>query len=709
MAVLENIRSKAGTIVLIVIGLALFSFVMQDMFSSGNSIFKGDATALGEINGKTVDGEEFSRRLSAAEENVKRNQGLSGIDDNMRQQLVDQIWNDYLDEYLFNEEMDEAGVQVSADELFDMIQGEDIDPQVKQIPAFQDSITKEFDRNLVLKFIKNQLSEENDPDGIYRDSWADFEEALMKQRRKAKFNALIKKAVYVTNAQAKRDFINKNQTAAIEFVTKRYDTVADSNVTVSDEDLKTYYNNHKYEFEQELETRKVDYVVFQVNPSDADRQAVTDDVSALKEEFQNAQNDTSFLNANNDNGFNLQSYKPGKLSPQMNDAVFGVEGAIGMVYGPFKEADGIKLMKLKGFTTTSDSVKARHILISTQSLDPITALARADSLKNAVKGGADFAELAKKFSEDPGSGAQGGDLGYFTEGQMVPEFNDACFNGKVGDLVTVTTQFGAHLINIQEKTRPIAKANVSMLSREIEPSSKTIDEYYAKANDFAVNAQNLEAFKNEAKERDIFIVTYDNLRPQDRQINDLGNSRELVQWSFNQEREVGDVSKVFDFDGKYVVATLAGIKEKGFPPYEQLKADLEPLAKREKKAATFAAEFTKATSGKTDLNAVATEMGLPVSPASFTFSSYSVPAAGVEPTLIGIAFGMPTKKISNPIQGKAGSYVIVVSDIQTVDVPADLSEQKKTIISSTSGRIDASVNTALRKVAKVEDKRYKFF
>jgi peptidyl-prolyl cis-trans isomerase D len=709
MAVLESIRSKAGTIVLIVIGLALFSFVMQDMFSSGNSIFKGNSTAIGEINGKTVDGEEFQRRLTAAEENLKRNQGLSGIDENTRQQLINQVWNEYLDEYLFNEEMDAAGVQVSADELFDMIQGEDVDPQVMQIPAFQDSITKQFDRNLVLKFIKTQLSEENDPDGIYRDSWADFEESLMLMRRKAKYNNLLKKAVYVTNAQAKRDYINKNQTASINFITKRYDSVADSTISVSDEDLKAYYNNHKYQFEQELETRKVDYVVFQVNPSDDDRQNVVDDVTSLKEEFQITQNDTSFLNLNNENGFQVQTFKPGKLSPQMNEAVFGPEAVIGMVYGPFKEADGIKLIKLRGYTTSSDSVKARHILISTQNVDPVTALAKADSLKNAVSKGADFAELARTFSEDPGSGAQGGDLGWFTEGQMVPEFNDACFNGKVGDLVTVTTQFGAHLINIQEKTSPIAKANVLILSREIEPSSKTIDEYYAKANDFAVNAQNYEAFKNQAKERNLFIVNYEGLRAEDRKINDLGNSRELVQWAFNPEREVNDVSKVFDFEGKYVVASLVGIKEKGFPPYEQLKTELTPLAIIDKKAESFAAEFVKASSGKSDLNAVASEIGLQVNTASFTFGSFSVPSAGVEPGLIGKAFAMPAQKISDPIQGKAGSYVIVVNDIQKVDIPEDLAEQKKTISSTMSGRVESSVNNALKKVANVEDNRYKFF
>lgn len=708
MAVLESIRSRAGMI-FIFIGIALFSFVMQDMFSSGNSIFGGDATAVGEINGKTVEGEEFQRRLTIAEENLKRNQGLSGIDDNTRQQLLNQIWNEYMDEYLYDEEMDAAGIQVSEDELFDMIQGEEVDPQVKQIPAFQDSITKEFDRNLVIKFIKNQLNEENDPDGIYRDSWADFEVALMKQRRKAKYNTLFKKAIYVTNAEAKRDYLAKNQKVNINFISKKYDTVADSTIEVTDEDLKAYYNNHKFEFEQEEETRHIEYVVFQINPTDADRQAIVEDLNNIKSDFQNAPNDTSFLNANNDNGFNLTANKPGKLSPQINAEIFGNNAKIDSVYGPFKDGDEIKLVKLKGYTQSSDSVRARHILISTNNMDPVSAMAKADSLKNAIQSGSDFAALAIQFSEDPGSGAKGGDLGWFTEGQMVPEFNDACFNGKVGDLTTVLTQFGAHLINIQEKTKPVGKANVSMLVRKVEPSSKTIDEFYVKANDFAVNAQNYEAFKAQADEKNLYIVPYESLRAQDRQINDLGNSREIVQWAFNQDREVGEVSKVFDLDGKYIVTALVGYKEKGFPPYNQLKADLEPLAKREKKSQMFMVEFNKASSGKTDLNAISSEMGLSAIPSSFTFSSFSVPSAAVEPGLVGYSFGVASGKIAKPFQGKAGVYLIQLDEMQTVDLPEELKEQKNSISSNIKSRVDNNVSAALSKVAKVEDKRYKFF
>ena len=189
----------------------------------------------------------------------------------------------------------------------------------------------------------------------------------------------------------------------------------------------------------------------------------------------------------------------------------------------------------------------------------------------------------------------------------------------------------------------------------------------------------------------------------------MGNSREIVQWAFNQDREVGEVSKVFDLDGKYVVTALVGYKEKGFPPYNQLKAELEPLAKREKKSQMFMDEFNKASSGKSDLNAISSEMGLSTIPSSFTFSSFSVPSAAVEPGLVGYSFGVPSGKIAKPFQGKAGVYLIQVDEMQTVDLPEELKEQKNSISSNVKSRVDNNVSIALSKVAKVEDKRYKFF
>ncbi|MEZ5174034.1 MAG: peptidylprolyl isomerase [Bacteroidia bacterium] len=397
------------------------------------------------------------------------------------------------------------------------------------------------------------------------------------------------------------------------------------------------------------------------------------------------------------------------MNPLIGDAVFAPESEAGTVYGPIIDGDKVRLVKVNKFLSTADSVKARHILISTRELDEATAMNRADSLLKAVKGGADFAELARKFSEDPGSGAQGGDLGWFTEGQMVPEFNDACFNGKVGDLTVVKTQYGAHLIYIQEKTAPNKKANVSYLDRTIEPSGKTIDEYYAKANDFAVNARDAESFESEAKNRDLYVVSYDNLKASDRQVNDLGNSREITQWSYNPDREIGEVSKVFDLDGKYVVALLKGVKEKGFPPFDQLRASIEPLAKREKKAAEFVAEMQKAAAGKSDMDAIGSALNLPVEQANYNFSTYAIPGASNEPYVVGVTFGLAKGKISSPIKGKSACFIIVVDNETPANVPEDLDAQKKNLKQILSNRAAGNVNSALTKLAKVEDHRYKFF
>ncbi len=710
MAVLERIRSKAGTIVVVVIGLALFSFVMQDLFSNGSSIFSGSDREIGEINGHSVDGEEFSRRLSKAEDNVKQSQGTSGVDDNTRQQLVNQIWNEYLDEYLFNEQMEEAGVAVSDDEIFDMIQGENIHPQVMQIPLFQDSLTKQFDRNKVLKFLQTQLSEENDPDGKYRESWAEFEKSIAKQRLKTKYNNLLRKAVYVTKAQAKFDFNNKNTAAAYRVIVKKYDTVADSTITVTDEEMKKYYDEHNFEFEQKEETRKLEYVVFQVNPTPEDRAELFKSMEELKAGFMASTDDTSFVNANSSEGFRIESIKRGKIAPQIDSAVFS--GTPGSVYGPFADDASLKLVKLQGFKATSDSVMARHILISTQGgMSIAAATAKADSLKAAIKAGADFSLLAMQFSEDPGSKTKGGDLGWFTEGTMVPEFNDACFNGNVGDMVTVNTQYGAHLINITNKTRSSNKAQVVYLSKKIEPSTRTVDEYYAKANDFAVAAQDYDAFKKQAEEKGMFIVSYDRLLPNDRQVNDLTNSREMVQWAYNPERALKEVSKVFDIEGRYVVASLTGIKNKGIPPFDQLKETLKPLAIREKKAATFTKEFSDAMAGATTIEALAGKMNLQLDTvdATLTFSTNSIPMFGFEPQVIGRTFSLPVKKLSKPIKGNTGVFVVVVNSITPGVLPTDLTETRKQYAQSMSGRVENSVYNALIKKGNVEDKRYRFF
>ena len=706
MAVLERIRSRAGTIVVVVIGLALLSFVLQDLFSSGSSVFKNND--LGEINGETIAGEEFANKLNALEEKVKTNNGKSSLSENERQQLINEVWNEYLDMHLFNPQMEQTGVAVHEDELFDMVQGENIDPQVQQIPLFQDSITKQFDRKKVIKFLKTQLSEENDPDGKFRTSWADFEKALVKSRRKTKYNTLIRKAIYVTTAVAKKDFADKNKNVSYRLIAKKYDTIADSTIKLSDADYQKYYDEHKNEFEQQDESRKLEYVVFQVSPSPEDRAELLKQMEGLKEQFKSTNNDTLFVNANSNTPFREESVKRGALNVQVDSSVF--KGTEGGVYGPFVDGNDIKIVKLKGFKTSSDSVQASHILFSTQGgLTPEKAMAKADSVKKLVKDGADFAALATQLSEDPGSKIKGGDLGMFAEGMMVPEFNDACFNGNVGDLVTVKTQFGAHLIKITKKKDPSSKARVLFLTKAIEASTATNEKLYNQASDFASSSADYDAFTKQAKAKNIFVVKAPQVRPTDRNLNDLNNAREIVNWAFSEDIKINDVSKVVELEGKYVVAVLTGKRDKGIPPMDQLKEDMEPMVKRDKKAERFEKEM--AISGAANIDALAAKLKLTAdTSASVNFGSYSLNAYGYEPKLIGAIPYSAKNKLSGPVRGNSGVYVYVVENIAEAPAPpADLKEYKKQLASSLQSRVDNGVYSSLMKKANVEDKRYRFF
>ncbi|MBX7202381.1 MAG: peptidylprolyl isomerase [Bacteroidia bacterium] len=709
MAVLEKIRSRAGLLVGL-IALALLSFIIQGLFSPGSSIFGGRGNNVGEINGHEISGEDFQKTLTDMEARVAENQNAP-VDESTREQLVNQVWSDFLDKFLFDEQIESAGIAVSDAEMHDMVQGENIDPQVKSIPIFQDSLTKQFDVKLVQKFLEVQLAEENDPDGKFRRSWDEFQGSLKKQKLKTKYNNLIRKAIYTTTSQAKQDFQDKNATAYYRVAVKPYESIVDSLVKLNDEDYKKYYDAHKQEFEQNEETRGLEYVVFQVTPTAQDREEIMKSMEKLKTEFQTTTDDTGFVNVNSIEPFDAKPTRKGQLSPQIDSAVFA--GTAGNVYGPFIEGEQVKIVKLLGFKLSSDSVKARHILISTTKpgMNVAKATAIADSLKNLIKTGSDFAGLAMQFSEDQGSKIKGGDLGFFTEGMMVKPFNDACFNGKPGDLVVVESQFGIHLINIQEKTKPYNKALLAYVSREIEPSTNTVDKVYSQANDFAVMAQNYESFKKEAEAKQYVIGEYDNLKANERNINDLANCREIVQWSFNPERELNEVSKVFTLDAKYVVAAITGKRDKGIPTLEQVRELMEPMVRKEKKAEKLAAEMKAAMNGAKTIEEVAAKLNIKAdSTFGVHFSTYTLDHHGFEPKVIGAICGGKAGAFVEPIQGNKGVFLVFVEKHEnTVTPPTDWNESKRQISSALRGRADSNIYNSILKNGNVEDKRSLYF
>jgi peptidyl-prolyl cis-trans isomerase D len=708
MAVLENIRNRSGLLIILV-GLALLAFILTDLVSGSNVLF-GKSLDIGEINGVKISAQEFNEKYVQYEENVKNANGVTSIDENTRQQIVDQIWNELIDKHIFNVQHSKAGIAVSSAELFDMIQGNNVDPQVKQIPIFQDSITGEFSPNRVLDFLKNRLTEEADPEGRMRKNWTDFEQQLIKARMKTKYANLVKRGMYYTSLQARRDFTDKNDYASFRVIAKNLELIPDTTVKLNDEDFKTFYNERKHEYEQAEETRRIEYVVFNVTATPQDREAIVSSLSELIDEFRNATDDSLFVSVNSDEPSFGDFIPSAKLPPVISDAV--LNGGIGSVHGPYFDDNFMKLTKVVAYKAASDSVKARHILISTrEGLDVASAMRRADSLKNEVKKGKNFADLARQFSEDPGSKENGGDLGWFTEGMMVPTFNDACFNGKVGDLVVVESPYGAHLINIQEKTKPRNKVKLAEIKKRIAPSTETEEKVYYNADEFAGNSSNYESFKKLAEEKNYYIVPYDGLRISDRRINDLSESKELVRWAFDEKTKIGDVSKVFNIGEVYVVASLVNIKAKGIPPLDQMKASIEPAVIKWKKGKLVAEQFAQALSGASDINAVAAKLNLEVEDGNrINYSSYSIPNYGYEPKVLGNVFGLPINKISQPIIGNNAVFIVQVTSRESEgEKPESWDEKKKQLSNNARFRVDGQLNQALTKKANIIDNRARFF
>ncbi|MFA6402271.1 MAG: SurA N-terminal domain-containing protein [Salinivirgaceae bacterium] len=234
MATLQKIRNNAGLLVSIIIGLALLSFILGDLLTSGNTLFNKSQNNVAEIAGKSIPIEMYQGKIDENLENYKRQTGQSSLDQPTMDRLQDQTWEQLVRDFAMEDELAELGITICGDELFDMVQGNNIDPQIKQIPIFQNQETGQFDRTLVLQFLKNM---EQDPTGKAQSSWNAFEKALAEEKINQKYNTLIEKGLFATTIQAKKEVVNKNLKSDFDYVTIKYNSVSDSSISFSEKDL----------------------------------------------------------------------------------------------------------------------------------------------------------------------------------------------------------------------------------------------------------------------------------------------------------------------------------------------------------------------------------------------------------------------------------------------------------------------------------------
>ena len=705
MATLQNIRNRGGLMVAIVIGLALGAFILGDMLNSGTQLMGPSQMKIAEIDGESIQYPDFQKKVEELSEIYKMNSQQTQIDETTGDQIREQVWQSYLQENILGKASEDLGITVSADELFDLVQGNNPHPIIQQL--FKNPQTGQVDKTTILQFLKSLETSASPQQKSY---WLYLENQIKQDRMRTKYNNLVSKGLYVTSQEAKESLEAKNQNANFQYIVLNYNSVPDADIKMTDSELQAYYKAHKDEYKQE-KTRKIEYVTFEVLPSAADNAATQKWVTDSKAEFATVQDNEQYVNVNSDNRFDPSFYKKEELSPAL--AEWALTAQPGEISGPYFENNAYKVAKIDQFKMMPDSVQASHILISPQTAgSPQKAQTMVDSIKSLIERGTSFSELAVKLSEDKGSALKGGDLGWFKRKQMVPEFEEAAFTGAINQLSIARTQYGIHLIKTTKKGQESNQVRIAILIKNVGPSKETYQKVYGETSRFASENLNSESFNKSVLEQklDKKMAT---LKEADREVAGLESSRQLVRAAFQAEK--GNIlvnnegSPIFEYGNKFVVGVMTEATEEGNSTFEQAKSRVELAVSKEKKAKVLADKLSAAASGQTTLEAIASKLSIDVKEASgLNFETYSIPAAGFEPKVVGTVSSLPENKISAPIEGINGVYMAKVTAItKSSDTNVD---GEKTRLAQTLGyRAGSQVFESLKKLVEVEDKRSKFY
>jgi len=699
MATLGKIRNHTK-LLLVVIGVGMLAFIGGDFMSSLGS-GGGGGIYVGEVLGEDVLRQDYEVKVEEGINNWKSQNQQSILTQTIIGQIRSQVWDQYVRELVMNNEYTKLGIDVSADECWEVQQGINVHPEISKIPAFQDQATGQFDRTKLIGYLK-QIDQ--DQTGEARTRWLGFEKYLIGLIKTSKYNSLVAKAMYVTNEEAKIYFNEKSQNITFNYVAIPLTSVADSTVEPTESEIETYYINHKSNYEQNA-SKDVDFVVFSVIPSTEDDAITKSSIEDLKADFAIYEDYDLMARRNSDNTTARFTFATKKELQDPNWAeLFTAEE--GTVIGPYQASQGVyRIAKLAIAQNRPDSVEARHILIKpTESMNLDSVQTRIDAIKAQVETGADFGFLAQKNSDDPGSAIKGGDLGWFSEGAMVDEFNEACFTSKRGDLSVVTSQFGVHLIEVTKTSKTVRKVKVAFIDRNVEPSTETFNTYYSQAAQFAGKILNEGiAFDSLVLEQNLVKRSDSKVTTDKQSIVGLPNSREMVRWMNTSEQ--GKVSEVFQFENSYVVAYLKKTYAEGDTPLEDIKEQISALVLKEKKAAYISANI-KAT----DLATIATNYGqVVVSAQSANLSNLSLQGIGYEPELVGSIFALNIGTISNPIEGKNAVYVIEITAKDDEKTSGDFTQQKQEIQKGTTAYSNGAAYKALNTEADVKDNRSDFY
>jgi peptidyl-prolyl cis-trans isomerase D len=707
MAILNSIR-KRGVFLIIIIALALFSFILADVIRNGGFSSEKSLTTVATINGETLTRDIFMKQV----ELTQRNLGENGT----TAQAMNMVWDRELRNVLQQQQYDALGLTAQKEQL-----EESLRMGLASNPTFQDT-DGVFSALKVQEYIANVKA--TNPTAYQQ--WLDYENNLKSGALQTTYYNMIKAGMRSTLSEGEQEYRYQNDKINMQYVYVPYTSIPDTDVSVTDSEIEAYIRNNAADYEQTPQV-DVQFVSFSEAPSDADiADAETTITSLLKDRevynsninatetlkgLENTQDYQNFINDNSDVPFQDRYFFKSDIPEAIAEDLFATP--LNGIYGPYKLENNNNISKVIGITQMPDSVQSRHILIryqgSFRASDAISrskedAKAMADSIARVLKRNRNkFEALAKTLSDDKSNSDNGGDLGYSGPGKLTKDFNDFIFDNNTGTLGVVETEFGFHVVEVQEQKNKQKAMKFATISKEIEASEKTLNEVFANASRFEVAAQKGD-FSQIAKTQELALKPVNKIGALDATIPGVGNNRSIVNWAFEEDVSVGDVKRFSILDG-YVVVQLTRKSPKGLMSIAEASALVMPKLRN-----AYKAKQIMATISGDDLDAIASSQGITVQNATaITMAAPTIPGAGAEPEVVGAAFAKAAGETTRLIAGEKGVFKVRVTAVNNAPVLENYASYANQLNSAATPAVNTKVYQALKNAAEIEDNRANFF
>lgn len=691
MGTMNKLRENTGVVLWILVIAFGVVWVLQD---SGTFDNLGAPTRnIAVVNGDPITYDEFQNALQQQQQQM-RAQTDGNMNATMQDMVRDQTFDALVNNRLMEQEMDRLGITVTDDEVMDMVYGENPDPFIRQ--QFSDS-TGQVNRQLIRNLAQNPEA---------RQSWIQIEQYLRNKRRSEKMNALIGATVHVSEEDVLDTYRQRNTTADVRYVAQRYATIPDDSISVTEEDLRAFYDENQEDFRRPR-TYSVEYVTLSKEPTAEDTAQVVGDLERLRDEFAATDDDSLFL-ANN---ASLRDYSSDymtadEMESPIADAIYP-NPEPGTIVGPVFAADAAHLVKVVDTRPADEPmVRARHILIQSSPDANAEAREQAQELMERAQNGENFAALAREYSDDGGSAARGGDLGWFNRGRMADSFADAAFAAASGEIVgPVQTQFGYHVIQVV--ARADEAVQIADLAYSLRPSQATLNDLEYTLDDVAYYADEGGSFREEAERQNLNIQQVD-VEADQQNIPGLGQSREVT--TFLEDASSGALSDVIETSDRFIVLHVRDIRSEGYRPFDEVRAEIEPRVKVQKKRELLTRRMEQALA-QNDLETLASALGTTVRTMSdVSFDTNTIEGLGREPAFAGTVFGLNEGERSRVVGGQNAAFVVEVTAFNEPPPITDSEREqlRRELIQQQQQEVSSQWITSLREKSDIEDNRSQF-